>query len=76
MKKHLVKLTDEHGIITHTEGIKALGQPVAGLIPCLDPDLEPSGYKNQDLMRKRVFDNDPKCLLYKDEEISANELTE
>ena len=41
MKKHHVKLTDDVGaIITNTEGVKALGQPVAGLIPCLDPDLD------------------------------------
>ena len=72
-----MKLTDEHNsVITHTEGIKALGQPVGGLIPCLDPDLEPSAYKDSDLMRKRVYDHDPKCIMYKDDEVVANELTE
>jgi len=42
----------------------------------LDPDLDDKSYKNEDLMRKRTFEKDPKLELYEDEDTNANDLTE
>ena len=77
MKKQFVELTDHNGnLIVNPELVQTLGRPVPLLIPCLDPDLDSKEYKNEELMTKRVYDNDPTLAFYNDEETNVNDLTE